>query len=205
VPSSGGSVGTGGDGAGGSTTVQPPAYVNIDILQTLIGPSKSDGTYWDTTGTIPSSVTNALAAAAGQPEVGPLLEFMASSAVQSLSKPDPFGYAELDWAGTGFDSAYDIPLADTSNNTEDTFQPTFPGPPQPPGWQQVAYSDGLLVRVTLTDEDLALNDDIGTATVKHGDILAAWTAQGTYWVRVDDQTQKQLLAIAIQVTTAAAP
>lgn len=176
-----------------------PSYVNIDILSTLLGPSKSDGTSWDSSGTVPSSITDGLAVALGVPGTGPILNFMASSGVQALSKPDPIGSAQLD-VGTGFDPTLNLELANTTNNTEDTFEPTWPGSP---GWISVKLSSGLKVRLTVQDEDLVYNDDVGVATVTYADIVAAWIDGRTYWVRVDSQTNNQLLAVAIQVTTAA--
>jgi hypothetical protein len=60
-----------------------------------------------------------------------------------------------------------------------------------------------MVRVSLQDEDLLDADSIGTATVSSAQIQAALVAAGTYWVRVEEMTFKQLLAIGIQVTPAA--
>ena len=176
-----------------------PSYVNIDILSALLGPSKSDGTSWDESPTVPSSITDGLALALEAPGTGPILNFMASAAVQALSKPDPIGGGQLD-QGTGFDPTLNIELANETNNTEDTFEPTWPGPP---GWRSVRLSSALKLRMTIRDEDLVYNDDVGVATVTYADVVAAWIDGRTYWVRVDSQTNNQLLAVAIQVTTAA--
>jgi hypothetical protein len=164
-----------------------PPYVNIDIISALLGPSKSDGTSWDVSSTVPASVTDALAVALEAPGTGPILNFMATATVQALSKPDPIGTAQLD-EGTGFDPTLNIELANEEDNTEDTFEPTWPGPP---GWRSVKLSADLKVRLTIEDEDLVYNDDVGVATVTYTEIVAAWVDGRTYWVRVDKQTNKQ--------------
>jgi hypothetical protein len=183
------------------TAPKPPTYVNIEILSVLLGPSKSDGTSWDASGTVPSSVTDGLAAVLRLPGTGEILNFMASAAVQALSKPDPIGTAQID-VSTGFDAKLDRELANDTNNTEDTFEPTWPGNP---GWSSVMFSTDLKVRVKIKDADLVEDDDVGVATLVGSDIYQAWLDGRTYWVRVDEQTNRQLLAVAIQVTTAPAP
>jgi hypothetical protein len=104
----------------------------------------------------------------------------------------------MDPDGSGFDPKLTIHLATTANNTENTFQPSWPTPT--PGWRTVPFTPGLKVRVKLQDEDLVEPDDIGTATIKYEDLLVAWKAQDSHWVRVDAQTNKQLLAVQIQVS-----
>lgn len=59
-----------------------------------------------------------------------------------------------------------------------------------------------MVRVSLQDEDLLNHDSIGVATVSGPQIQAAFAAGGTYWVRFEEMTFRQLLAIGIQVTSA---
>jgi hypothetical protein len=176
--------------------------VNVEIIQCLVGPSKSDGTEWDFSATVPASVTTALASALGTPGIGPILNFLANPSIANLSKPDPYGIAELDWNGTGFDPTLAIVLADPSNNMGDTFQPLWLGTR---GWAALPLSPSLMVRVTLMDEDLIQDDAIGVATISGAQIKAAFAAGGTYWVRTDEMTVKQILAIGIQVTPATAP
>lgn len=181
------------------TVPAAPGYVNIEIISALLGPSKSDGTPWDGTGNVPSSVTDGLALALKVPGMGDILNFMASSAVQALSKPDPLGTAQIDMGG-GFGNV--ITLANLNNNTEDTFEPTWPGQP---GWLSVSFSMALKVRVDVKDEDLLNDDDVGVATINGNDLYQAWLDGRTYWVRVEGQTYNQLLAVAVQVTSAELP
>lgn len=181
---------------GGDATPSLPKYVNVEIIQSLIGPSKSDGYEWDGLGApVTSAVIEGLTVALGYPGVSKLAAYFATPAVQSLSKPDPFGTADLDWNGGGF--GYGIILADINTNMEDTFQPLWLGVR---GWSMVPLSTSLKVRVRLLDEDLANHDAIGEATISYAEILNALAAGGTYWVRVENQTLRQLLAIGIQVT-----
>jgi hypothetical protein len=168
------------------------------MLGALIGPSKSNGAEWDGPGSIPTAVVDGLATVAGQPEVGPLLDFMQQSAIKSLSAPDPYGIAELDPDGSGFDPTLTITLATPDNNMKDAFQTSWPLPV--PGWRSVPFGPGLKVRVTLKDDDLVNPDDIGTATINYEALVKAWTAQDSHWVRVDDQTNRQLLSVQVQVS-----
>jgi hypothetical protein len=186
-----------------STPAEPSEqFVNIEIIQCLVGPSKSDGTEWDFSATVSSSVTTALASALDLAGIGPILNFLATPSIKALSKPDPYGSAELGWVGSGFDPTLTIVLADTTNNMDDTFQPLWLGTR---GWAGVSLSSSLMVRLTLFDEDLVYDDAIGVATISGAQIKAALAAGGTYWVRTDEMTVKQLLAIGIQVTSVGAP
>lgn len=200
-------TGAGGGGAGGSGGgsggVTYPDYVNIELISVLAGPGKIDGTQWDDSDKVPPEVWEGLAQALGLPGVGKLLDFMEGAAAQSLNKPDPYGLAELDWQGTGFDPDFTQALANTDNNTEDTFLPTWPMIPGygMPGWHKVHFTPDLKVRITLWDEDVVYDDDMGILTLKGTDIGAAWQSGGTHWVRVEGQTQKQVLAVGLQVTT----
>lgn len=201
VGGAGGAAAGGAGGTGGG--VANPTFVNIEVISILAGPGKVDGTQWDDTDKVPQEVWDGLAAALGFPGAGKVLDFMESAAAQSLNKPDPYGMAELDWAGTGFDPKFNMALGTVDNNTEDTFLPIWPqiSGYGMPGWHKVYFTMDLKVRITLWDEDLVNDDDMGILTLDGSAIGAAWEAGGTYWVRVENQTQKQVLAVALQVTT----
>jgi hypothetical protein len=175
-----------------------PDTVNVELLGALIGPGKLDNTQWDGAGTVPPEVLEAIATAAGLPGTGAILGVIQSAAYQALSKPDPLGSAELNEGG-GFDSLFTIALTSVASNEEDTFAPSWPQPY--PGWKDVPFGNGTQVRVTVLDEDLASNDNIGVATINFDDLKEAWDAQDSHWVRVDDQTNGQLLALQVQVTS----
>jgi hypothetical protein len=193
-----GATDEGAGGEGGAAPLAMPKTISIELVGALIGPGKIDGTQWDLTDQVPPEILDALADAYGYPGMGKVLEVVQSAAYQALSKPDPFGVANLNPDGVGFDSKLNVNLADEATNTEDTFTPLWPMPF--PGWQRLQVEPGMEVRVTLYDEDLALNDDIGTATITYDDILEAWTAGDSHWIRVEDQTNEQLIAVQIQVS-----
>jgi hypothetical protein len=187
--------GVGGQAGGGGAG---PQLVTIEIVQCLIGPGKSDGTEWDFSASIPQPVTTGLAAALGAQGAGPIINFLGTAAVQALSKPDPMGWVELDWNGAGFDPDLAIILADADTNMENTFQPLWLNAR---GWRSVPLTSSTMVRVTLIDEDLIDDDDaIGVATISGSQIQGALAAGGTQWIRVEQMTLNQLLAIGIQVT-----
>lgn len=192
----GGTGGTAAGGAGGAGAY--PNFVNIELISILAGPGKVDGTQWDSSDNVPPEVWEGLASALGLPGVGALFDFMESAAAKSLNKPDPVGVAELDWTGNGFDPLFEITLS----APDDTFLPIWEKVPGKgmPGWHNVPYAPGVKVRLTLRDEDLVTDDDMGICTLDGEDIAAAWQNGGTFWVRVETQTQKQVLAVALQVT-----
>ena len=177
-----------------------PATVSIEVLGALIGPGKIDHTTWDGTGTVPPEILMALADAFGYPGVDKIVDVVQQAAYQALSKPDPFGTANLNPDGTGFDAADDVTLATIETNTDNTFTPIWPMPY--PGWTDLPFDKGLQVRITLYDEDLEYNDDIGVVTVTYADLVEAWKAQDSHWVRVEEQGGGQILAVQIQVSGA---
>jgi len=182
----------------GGTPPTLPTIVSIEVTGILIGPGKVDGTQWDLSEPVPEEVLEALAAALGYPGMGQVLDVVQGAAYQALSKPDAFGVANLNPDGRGFDALFDVALAGINDNTEDSFTPNWPMPF--PGWQDLPFEPGLAIRVNVRDEDIALHDDIGTATLNYDDLLEAWLAQDSHWIRVEDQTNEQLIAVQVQVS-----
>jgi hypothetical protein len=194
--SASGASGNSGAGAntspGGSSGTTPavPASLTIEVVSALIGPSKVDHTEWDGPGKIPDSVVTGLAAALGAGQFAPVLSYMATEAAKAVSKPDPFGFMEVNAEGQWVSYQGLVTV-------DDTFTPQWPGPP---GWTGVPYSKSLRIRVNLSDEDVAYDDPIGVAEINGSDIAAAWAAQKVYQVRVAEQTSNQILYIGISVT-----
>lgn len=197
--SSAATSGAGGASAGAASVL--PDSVTIEMLGALIGPGKSDGTEWDGPGKIPDDVVTGLATALGSPEIAPILNFAQGAAYQALSKPDPYGIAQLNWDGSGFDPAQTISLATVDNNRQDTFTPDWPMDASGalPGWATVPFTPDLQIRVDLDDEDLTAPDHIGTVTIDFPDLKKAWESKKSYWILTGDPT-KQLLAVQVQVT-----
>lgn len=174
-----------------------PRKVNIYVDSVVIGPGKMDGNQWDSTGfsfaPVPSSVITGLSTALGVPGAGSILEFMAQNAdVKSLEKPDPYGAAYL-----GLNGKYDDELGLGFAAEQDTFFVTlgvgF-------GWEDVDLEDEPRVKIMLLDEDLMNDDSIGSPVVTSDDILEALDDGEVFYVRVENQTQNQVLLIGIEVT-----
>jgi hypothetical protein len=209
------SSGTGGStssssGTGGSTSssssstgggFQPPAAVQVEILDAIIAPAKVGGECWDGFCDVPdeeiAKVQQALlssgdpnaAAAAVAIELGKL-------ANDGWGPPDPLG-----WAAIWNDGAWDLALnlATVDNHTEDTFTPSWPGDPADgyaTGWQG-PFDETFRIRVELWDEDLESNDDIGVVEINYDDVVAALQAAQNFKVRVMDQGSGQAYFVGI--------
>ena len=171
-----------------------PELVTVLVVDAVIGPGKSDGTQWDGYEYVPSSIRSDLAKVIGGGIRSKILDWLLSVANQGLAKPDPYGWVELD-VGNGYEA--DAWLAGTGDNTEDTFTPIWPGGGS--GWSEVPFVSDLRLRVTLFDEDLVNDDDIGVAVINFDDVLEAWADGSKYYVLTADQTANQLLMVGIEV------
>jgi hypothetical protein len=171
-----------------------PDAVSVRVVDAVIGPGKSDGTQWDGWGNLPTGMASDLATVVGAGIKTKIVEWVLNAAVQALEKPDPYGWAEID-IGTGYE--LDVWLADWKNNTEDTFTPIWPDGGG--GWDNVPFSEPTRIRVTLIDEDLTSDDDIGVAVLNFDDLLEAWADGSKYYVITGDQTNNQLLMVGVEV------
>ncbi len=176
----------------------PPGtrVVSVQVLDAVISPGKATKDAWDGFGTVPDSVWSGLAAALGAPApAGAVIAFLGGQAVAALEKPDPFGTASIHSQSVA-NSGVEISLATTSNNLEDTLLPSWPTPPR---WDNVPLTSDLRVRITLLDEDLSNHDPIGVVELNASDLDAAARANQLYEVRVDDQSNGQLLFVGVSV------
>lgn len=189
----GGAGGGGGSGGGGRSG---PTYVNIDVVGALIGPALADGTEWDGTGTIPSSIqsqfTDALTSLNPYAAVASIV---GSAVLAGTEAPDPYGTAEISIGGTYVTSLRRSLYPDSASNQEDTFAPIFTNV----GWQRVELEPGIRVRVTMFDEDLLNDDPIGVAEISASELQRALTEGVVTHVNVSGQTQNQLAFINISV------
>jgi hypothetical protein len=190
-----GNVSSSSDGGGGSYTGR---WVSVQIVDAIIAPGKADGTAWDGTVMIPDSVLNALgtALAGGDPAGGSLAVLAGpdlNSAIISLDKPDSYGWAQATVFGVTGD-AYS--LAQASEAVQDNYTPIWPDV-----WRyvNVPIDSDVRILVSLWDSDLVNDDPIGAPEINSTDLMNALTAQRKYEVRVDDQTDGQLLFIGISV------
>lgn len=188
----------GGD-PGGSTM---PKRYNVQITGAMVAPSMTNGDQWDGSGTIdPAEKQKFLDALGKVPTYGAYLELAAivADAVNAgTAAPDPYGYAELAQSGTYQSDLRFSFFADVNSNLEDTYVPNFP---LPNGWTDLKIDEGTRVRVTLLDEDLVNDDPIGVAEISSSELLAAASEGKVHHVRVDDQTQRQLVYIDVSVQT----
>jgi len=171
-----------------------PDSVTIVVLDAVIGPGKADGGLWDGWGNVPVDVAAELAAVVDAGITSQILNFVTSVAMQTLEKPDPNGYIQLN-EGWGYGEK--VWLASDTTNTEDTFTPVWPDGGK--GWGDVPFTEEVKVKIALFDEDVANDDDIGVAVMNYDDFLEAWAAKEKFYVNVADQTQNQLLLVGIEV------
>ena len=87
-------------------------------------------------------------------------------------------------------------LADEADAIQDSYTPIWPY-----GWYytNVPIDSDVRIGVTLIDSDLVNDDPIGTAEINSTDLKDALAAQDKFYVRVDSQTDGQLLLIGITV------
>jgi hypothetical protein len=172
--------------------------VSVQIVDAIIAPGKADGTSWDETFTIPTPVLMELgdALASGDP-VGGTLAVLAgpdlNNAISSLAKPDAYGTAQATVFGVTGDAYW---LAQRSDAVPDNYTPIWPY-----GWHytNVPIDSDVRILVILADEDLVNDDPIGAAEINSTDLMNALAAEKKFYVRVDGQTDGQLLFIGISV------
>ena len=169
-------------------------WVSVTIKDAIIGPAKADGNPWDGFGSVDQGVLHAVAdALVGTNPVAAVLAALGNPALLAVSKPDPFGWAQASVFGTIGDAYW---LAQDPPAMQDTVTPTWPY-----GWyyQNVPIDSDVRIGVTVIDSDLSTNDAIGSAEINSDDLKDALAAQQKFEVRVDDQTDGQLLFIGISV------
>jgi hypothetical protein len=180
-------------------------WVSVEIVDAIIAPGKADGTSWDGTVNIPQSVLNALGTAlAGGDPVGGTLAVLAgpdlNNAILSLDKPDAYGWAQATIFGITGDAYW---LAQPSEAVQDSYTPIWPE-----RWEyvNVPIDSDVRIMVTLMDSDFLNSDDsIGAAQINSTDLKDALAMQQKTYVRVDDQTDGQLLFIGISVVQQTGP
>lgn len=176
--------------AEGETPPALPQNVTIILEQVLIRPYiVADGTNWDGLGSasqgVVDSVTTALLGASPYAQV---LSILVDQLNANTAAPDSFGTATLFVDGSPSEQA--LPLID------DEYVPVFGV-----SWESVPFSEAqdVRLRVSLTDQDVSDNDQIGVATVSHDDLLSALAAGDTYPANVSEQGNGQILFITVQV------
>lgn len=154
---------------------------------------------WDGTSAIDgktiTAVADAFVATAPYAELSGVLFDLANSA---YAPPDPKGDAALKLNGI-YDPALDLLLP----VQEDTFQPLWAGPP-PVTWQNVPLDGTARLDLTLVDEDLSNDDNIGTVELNTDDFIAALKEQDDYHVKTAKNVMTDtILFVTISVSAAA--
>ena len=110
-----------------------------------------------------------------------------------------YGWAQATVFGVTGD---EYSLAQASEAVQDNYTPIWPDV-----WRyvNVPIDSDVRILVSLWDSDLVNDDPIGAPEINSTDLMNALTAQRKYEVRVDDQTDGQLLFIGISVVQQAGP
>jgi hypothetical protein len=128
-------------------------------------PSKVGGAQWVGTGRISPEVAHGLQMALELSNpYGAALEVLAGPAMAGIERPEPKGFAAAVFRGQ------EGPRATLESSQRDTLTPIWKGPPS---WPSVPLERDVRIRVTLIDEDLVVDDAIGTFEIGHDDLVAA--------------------------------
>lgn len=176
-----------------------PDRVNIALIDATVAPGTAQGKSWDGPGLVSIEVMQGVSKllaripARGRVEdatkTGAVVAEIGAAIAASIAPPDPKGQADLLVAGTS--RRLSLP------ERHDTFHPTWSGIT----FDQVPLVEGLRLRVQLFDaDDIGSDDPIGTAELTYEDIVEALSYEQVVQLRVDNQTNGQLLFLGISVT-----
>lgn len=167
-----------------------PSFVNVEVRQALLGPSKVGGSAWDGLGRLDSSGQTLVLQALGTSDpVTQLGLVFANPALAALEKPDPAGFVRC-MSGPIEVQRLALP------KVQDTFTPIWAGAIM----RRVPLAPSTRLEVDLWDKDLAADDPMGTSTITHADLVAAIREGTLHHVRVSGQTNNQVLFVDISVT-----
>lgn len=176
-----------------------PNRVHIALIDATIAPGTAQGKSWDGSSQVSfdvlQNVSKLLATMPTQGRVqdatraGAVVAEIGAAIASRFVPPDPKGYVDLLVAGTSRRLVL--------REQQDTFHPTWAGI----AFDQVPLVEGLRMRVQLFDaDDFGSDDPIGTAELTYDDIVEALSYEQVVQIRVDSQTQGQLLFLGISVT-----
>jgi hypothetical protein len=166
-----------------------PESGTLRLHGVTVAPCKYGGAAWDGPGQLAPDEVGVL----GTLLKGrvPYVEFakaLATPAAQALDKPEVQGDARL------LRPSEEVPTMLTAQ--EDTFTPQFAPTPT---WQRVPFDGSVRLAVNLVDDDIVGVDPVGTFQIGPDDMIEALRAGNVHQVRVDGQTNQQVLFAAISV------
>lgn len=183
-----------------SSETTEPIKVNIEILSALIGPTKVNGTSWDTEAKI-DRASVALISEMVLPGSG----FTASNVASAVSKvaisgsaaPDVVGYIYQKGTTTKQLVKYagnPIALSTFRNKSQDNYTPRFYA-----GYSGWPIFHDTRFQIQLWDADILNHDHIAVVELNYSNILEAIEKGEPTWINVAEQSMNQLLYILISV------
>jgi hypothetical protein len=166
-----------------------PASGRVMLHGVTIAPSKFGGELWDGMGTLePSQIDLFGNLIRGRVPYVEIAKALAAPANEALDKPDVKGRARLIGALDG--------ATVLLTGQPDTFTPQFQGPPT---FRDVPFDGSSRLGVELFDDDMVDDDPVGSFQLGPDEMLEAFRAGNVYQVRVDTQTNGQVIFAAISV------
>jgi hypothetical protein len=167
-----------------------PAFVNVEVRQARLGPSKVGGNAWDGFGRLDGNGQTLVLQALGKSDpIAELAVVFANPALAALEKPDPAGSVRC------MSGAVELQRL-TLPKVQDTFTPIWTST----ALTRVPLAQTTRLEVDLWDKDLAVDDPMGTSTITYTDLVSALQEGTVHHVRVAEQTNNQVLFIDVSVT-----
>ena len=167
--------------------------VTFRLVDAMISPTRIDGRPWDMATPLADPAARERVVTAMDHASDAKVAYESASAVlgrldHSGGRPDVSGAASLDF-GNGRPETREI------EGGKDTLTPRFVAE-----WDHVPLTNWTSVRMYFVDKDGGREDDIGAVELSALDLAAALKDTGTvHHVRVDDQTNGQILFVGISV------
>jgi hypothetical protein len=174
-----------------ATTPERPQFVDVTLINTMIGPAKQSGKPWDGwTPVDPEKLAQVAEALDATDPYVAVAALFAGPVLEGITPPEPKGSAQF----LGVAAPLDEPRALMSQ--QDTLTPDWD---EKPTWQHVPLSPDVRLRVSLLDYDVSNDDPIGTFELNENDFAGAFDAGQVFQVNVSRQTYNQVLFVGISV------
>lgn len=172
-----------------ASTVPSGSFVSVDLVGLTVGPGKADGSRWDGFGAIPDAAARAIGRALdGSGPFVAVMSELSRPVVASLERPDICGVGRLVTAGR---TSHEIRF----EGDRDSFTPHF----SDARWTHIPVDGSVRLRVEAVDEDFQVDDPAGTFELGAEDFRRGAEEGNVFPVRVDQQTNRQVLFASISV------